>query len=160
VNGAERQDAFDLLEKAMLLMPEGEPFDLTDLELTPAETAIMKSVVSRVRSACDEVNRALARAWQENHPNTNSVEIIDDLYWLAPAKTKRYAEGGAIALGEWIEEQDDPARAFANTVSASGVKVGGLPDNVRKEVLDEEPPNDEPRIQTMPVGMTGRKGSR
>jgi hypothetical protein len=158
VNGAERQDAFDLLEKAMLLMPEGEPFDLTDLELNPKETAIMKSVVSRVRSACDEVNRALARAWQENYPDTNSVEIVDDLYWLAPAKTKRYTQHGALLLGQWIKGQDDPAQAFANTVSASGVKVGGLPDNVRKEVLDEEPRNTEPRIQTMPVGMT--KGGR
>jgi hypothetical protein len=160
VNGAERQDAFDLLEKAMLLMPEGEPFDLTDLELTPAETAIMKSVVSRVRSACDIVNRALAEAWQINYPNVDSVEIGDDLYWLGPAKGKRYTEGGAIALGEWIEDQDDPARAFANTVSASGVKVSGLPDDVRAEVLDEEPRNDEPRIQTMPAQMTKGKGGR
>ena len=160
MNGAERQNAFELIEKAMLLMPEGEPFDLTDLELDPGETAIMKSVVSRVRSACDEVNRALARAWQENYPDTNSVELGDDLYWLAPSKGKRYTERGARLLGRWVSEQDDPERAFADVVSASGVKVGTLPLDVREEVLDEEPRSNEPRIQTMPVGMTGRKGGR
>jgi hypothetical protein len=158
MNGQERQDAFDLVEKAMILAPEGEGIDLTDLEMNPEEIAIMKSVVSRMRSACDIVNRALAVAWQEGYPDTNSVEIGDDLYWLAPAKSKRYTRDGAHLLGRWIEDQDDPAQAFASTVSASGVKVSNLPPNIREAVLDEEPRNDEPRIQTMPVGMT--KGGR
>jgi hypothetical protein len=117
----------------------------------------MKSVVSRVYSACKEVNRALARAWMENHPDTNSVEIVDDLYWLAPYKGKRWADGGPERFVDWVLTHPNEA---VRAISPAGVKVTEIPPELRKQILDEEPRNDEPRIQTMPVGMTGKKGGR
>ena len=58
----ELTQAHELIDLALTLVPEDEGIDLTDLELSIEDTVRVKNALSRMRSAIDSLNRALAEA--------------------------------------------------------------------------------------------------
>ena len=145
------REAYDLIEMAELLGPEGEGLDLTDKEYTLEHIVELRSTLASMRIAIDEVNRALAQTWADEYLG-ESVEYGGDDWYLGYAYSTRFIEGMDIKFAEWLKEQ--PAEKVAKIVRPYAISVtpiGGPDSEIRQTFFDEERTSADLRIKHRPV---------
>lgn len=110
----------NLVRLAERLGPEGEGLDLSDIGdlLFDEDLAALRSKAATMRSAIDEVNRALARTWAERLPDPRAVRILEGgrvarLSWTKPLP--RWIDGTGLAFVDFMLTQAPEliARAFS-----------------------------------------------
>ena len=124
--------ATELIRLALMVGPEDEGLDLSDLEYTIEQLAHLRSELSSQRRAIDMVNKALARAWDENYGN----EVYEDEFkewYLGRPKGKKVIDTETFYA--WLATKD--ADELSRIVSTSAVKVGGMSPVERDTLLDE-----------------------
>lgn len=142
-----RKQTNDLLNLAMILGPEGEDIDLSDLDLSTKEIVEISNTLGRLRKAGEVVKRSLAQAWHEQHPG-EAVEYGGGTYYLGYASKKVFQEGQSIEFARWLKEQD--VEEIEKIVGLSGIRMTplGRPGSpIRETFFDEVKTSDDLRIQ-------------
>ncbi len=145
------QEAYDLIKLAGRLGPEGEGLDLTDQEYSLEHIVELRSTLASMRSAIDEVNRALAQAWAYDYQG-ESFEYDDDDWYLGYCDRRTFRDRSGVEFAKWLKEQ--PVEKIAQIVKPDAIRVsplGGPDDPLRQELLDETRTSDMLRIQHRPV---------
>lgn len=124
--------ATELIRLAITVGPEDEGLDLSDLEYTIEQLALLRNELSGQRRAIDMVNKALAQAWDAQYGNGVFEDEFKEWY-LGRAKGKRVIDPDTFYA--WLATKD--ADELARLVSASAIKVGGMTPAERDSLLDE-----------------------
>ncbi len=139
-------EAFDLIEMALWLDPEGEGLDLTDREYELEEIVALRDLLSRMRRGIDITNRALAQAWEADY-HGQSYETEDEIFYLGKTYHNVFSDDGT-AFAEWLKEQ--PVEKIRQIVKADSVRVTPIGDKdsvIRQTLFDKKATNDDIRIQ-------------
>jgi len=147
-----RAEAHELIDLATFLSVEDEDLDLTDRQYTVEEMAQLKYILGSMRTGIDEASRALAAAWAKLD-RYKQAEIGEEVYYLGTQKKVRWKGPDAEKqFANWLLEQDEDT--VAAIVPAYGVRIGQVPDKVRKRLFSEDTSDDTLRIKTKkPKGM-------
>lgn len=141
-----RDETEDLIRRALLLAPEAEVFD-PDKEYTMQDMSVLRSRLSRMRSAIDFINKGLAIHWKENFKGDAYVdEDADIVWWVGETKGKRIVD--ADMFFAWLATKD--ADELSKLISPTAVKVGGMSEVERSTHLDETPRNTDVSIKNKP----------
>ena len=128
--------AFDLMQLADKVAPEGEPLDLTDRDMTLDELVQLRSQLSSWRKAIDLANKALAKYWDEKFPG----QKFDNGYgeWSV-GNTKMKELVGDDLFMEFLASKDADGlkRLFTPSRLATVVKVSGMTPAERDTFISE-----------------------
>jgi len=145
-----RSEADRLIDLGLMLNPEGEPLDLTDVEYTPKQMAELRSLLSSMRKSIDTVNNALARAWDTDHQGESYTDDVNR-HWVGRAKKKEFIKDSGFY--DWLATKT--ADELVSLVNPTTIKVTGLTDTERSTFFDESKRTDRLSIQSMPVALNG-----
>ncbi len=147
-----RAEAHELIDLATFLSVEGEGVDLTDRQYTIEEMAQLKYVLGSMRTGIDAVSRALAAAWAETD-RFAQANIGEESYYLGKQKRVKWKDANAEKdFAAWLTKQSEDV--VAAIVPAYGIRIGQVPEKIRKAFFNEEPTDDDLRIRTKkPKGM-------
>jgi hypothetical protein len=145
LNPVQRQ-ALRLVDMASKVVSEGEPLDLTDLDLTLGDIVAMKEFLSTLRTSIDMVSKGLALYWETKYP-----------YQAHETETTRFTVGrakGKAAVDEdklygWMATLS--AERLAKLVPVRSLKVGGMTPAERETFLDETPTSKTTSIRSQPI---------
>jgi hypothetical protein len=143
-----KQEANRLIDLALLLDPEGEPLDLSDIGFEPQDMAELRSVLSSMRSSIDAVNNALARAWDEEHKGQSYTDSTNR-WWVGRTKKKRFIKESNFY--EWLATKDE--WELEALINPTNIKVGGLTEAERSTFYDESEWTDTLSIKSMPKDL-------
>jgi len=145
-----REKTQELLNLAMLIGPEGEEMDISDLDMEMEEIVEMSNTLGRLRKAGELVKRSLAQEWHNQYPH-KAVFFGDDEYYLGYASKKVFQEGQSLAFAKWLKKQD--VETIEKIVGLSGIRMTplGRPGSpIRETFFDEVKTSDDLRIQSRP----------
>ncbi len=147
-----RAEAHELIDLATFLSVEGEGVDVTDRQYTIEELAQLKYVLGSMRTGIDVASRALAQAWVEAD-RFGQATVGEETYYLGINKKVQWKDSDAETdFAAWLITQD--AETVAAIVPAYGIRIGQVPEKIRKAFFNEEPKDDQLRIKTKkPKGM-------
>ena len=129
-------EAFDLIEMALWLDPEGEGLDLTDREYELSDLVALRDLLGRMRKGIDIVNGALAQAWQAEHEG-ESYEEFDEIWYLGRTYRTIFTDDGT-AFAEWLKSQ--PVHKIRQIVKADSIRVTPIGDKdsaLRQTLFDK-----------------------
>lgn len=147
-----RKQTNDLLDLAMMLGPEGEDLDLTDLDMTIDEVVEISNTLGRLRKAGEVVKRSLAQYWHETAEGV-AVEYGESNYYLGYDSKKVFIEGQQRAFTEWVMKQDIEVveKIIGPAYKIPTTPLGRPGSPVRETFFDEERTSSDLRIQSKPT---------
>ena len=98
-----KKKADELIAMGILVSGEGEPLELTDVDLTMHEMAQLRSKLSSMRVSIDLVNKALAVYWHERYPGER-IETEGTEWYVGQKKTRRVVDDTLFM--EWVASRD------------------------------------------------------
>lgn len=140
------EQAAELIELALLLRPEGELLDLSDLDLSTEDISYLKNRLSSMRKACDIVNGALVRYWNTVHHGKAFVDA-HMMYYLGKSKGKEIIDEDVFY--EWLTTLS--AAKLKRLFTASNIKVTGMTPEERSTFLDETERVGNLSVKTKPM---------
>lgn len=151
--GAElEKEALELIDLAMRLGPEGEGIDVVDREYLLEDMIRLKGTLSRIRTATEVANRALAEAWMDQYGNV-AMHLDGDNWWVAHARKVIFQDNMARPFAEWLKAQ--PVETIEKVVSVASIRVTPL-GAAKDTFLDTKPSSAHRTIQHKPI--TKKKG--
>jgi len=135
----------------MLIGPEGEEMDVSDLELELEDIVEITNTLGRLRKAGELVKRSLAQEWNNQYEH-KAVIYGEDEYYLGYASKKVFIEGQEAAFTEWVMEQDaDVVQKIIGPAYNIPMTPLGRPGSpIRETFFDEEKTSEDLRIQSRP----------
>ncbi len=143
-----RDEANRLIDLALVLNPEGEPLDLSDVEYTPKQMAELRSLMSSMRKSIDVIGNALARAWESEHEG-ETYEDDYNRWWVGRTKKKEYIQDSNFY--EWLATKTP--EELKDLINPTSIKVGGLTPAERATFYDESKRTDRLSIQSIPLSL-------
>ncbi len=140
------QFAHELVELAIMVGPEDEGIDVTDLELNLEDIVALKNRLSTMRKACDVVNNSLIKHWDETFSGESWTNEFNR-YYVGRTKGKKVIDNDLFYA--WLATLD--ADRLARIVSTSTIKVGGMNATERATFLDETPATERLSLKAVPL---------
>jgi hypothetical protein len=135
-----------LIVLAMKTVTEGEPFDLSDQDLTLEEIVALRSHLASMRTAIDQINKGLAIYWANRYPH-ETLETETKVWSLSRPKGKRAVSEDQLYM--WLSTLSYDR--LKKLVPVHSLRVSGMTEGERETFLDETPITKDVGISARPL---------